>query len=109
MSWIQKYTIRNYLRSSRGMLENLIEGLPPQRIPPLLDQLRQLERVAERNFTDPEERTLADIGDYQGIGGSRLRHTRSPGDQKKQKEPDLNQRAILKKEGNEQDPAQTGR
>ena len=66
------------MRRLRGMLENLIAILPPQRTPPLQEQLRQLERVVERNFTDPEDRKLAGIGDYQGIGGSRLRHTRGP-------------------------------
>ncbi len=66
------------MRRLRGMLENLIEVLPPQRIPPLQDQLKQLERVAERNFVDPEEKKLTGVGDYQGIGGSRLRHTHGP-------------------------------
>jgi uncharacterized membrane protein len=67
------------MRRLRGMLENLIEVLPPQRIPPLQDQLRQLECVAERSFADPEERRLAGIGDYQGLGGARLRHARKRG------------------------------
>lgn len=62
------------VRRLRGMLENLIATMPSQRIPALQEQLRQLERVAERNFPDPEERKLTGIGDYQGIGGSRLPH-----------------------------------
>jgi uncharacterized membrane protein len=86
--WLGVSEIRTYgagslqvMRRLRGMLENLMEVLPPERIPPLQEQLSILERVAERNFPDPEERKLAGIGDYQGIGGSRLRHTRRPGAQ----------------------------
>ena len=84
--WLGVSEIRTYgagslqvMRRLRGMLENLMEVLPPQRIPPLQDQLGQLERVAERNFVDREDRRLAGIGDYQGIGGSRLRRTRAGG------------------------------
>ena len=84
--WLGVSEIRTYgagslqvQRRLRGMLENLIEVLPPERIPPLQEQVSLLERAAERNLPDPEERKLAGIGDYQGIGGSRLRHTRRPG------------------------------
>ncbi len=84
--WLGISEIRTYgagslqvMRRLRGMLENLIEILPQQRIPALLDQLRQLERVAERNFTDPEVRRQAGIRDYQGLGGARLPYTPNPG------------------------------
>ena len=83
--WLGVSEIRTYgagslqvLRRLRGMLENLIEVLPTERIPPLQEQLSLLERVAERNFPDLEERKLAGTGDYQGIGGSRWPHTRRP-------------------------------
>jgi len=84
--WLGVSEIRTYgagslqvQRRLRGMLENLIEVLPTERIPPLQEQLSLLERAAERNLPDPEERKLAGTGDYQGIGGSRWRHTRSGG------------------------------
>jgi uncharacterized membrane protein len=84
--WLGVSEIRTYgagslqvQRRLRGMLENLIEVLPPERIPPLQEQVSLLERAAERNFPEPEERKLAGTGDYQGIGGSRWRHTRRPG------------------------------
>ncbi len=77
--WLGLSEIRTYgagslqvMRRLRAMLEDLIETLPQQRLPALLDQLKQLERVAERNFTDPEDRRQAGIGDYQGLGGARL-------------------------------------
>ncbi len=84
--WLGLSEIRTYgagslqvVRRLRAMLEDLIEILPQQRIPALVDQLKQLERVAERNFTDPEDRRQAGIRDYQGLGGARLPHTLVPG------------------------------
>ncbi len=80
--WLGLSEIRTYgagslqvMRRLREMLKNLIETLPPQRIPPLLEHLKQLERVAEHNFADPEDLKQAGIGDYQGLGGARLRRT----------------------------------
>ncbi len=77
--WLGLSEIRTYgagslqvMRRLRAMLEDLIETLPQQRLPALLDQVKQLERVAERNFTDPEDRRQAGIRDYQGLGGARL-------------------------------------
>jgi uncharacterized membrane protein len=77
--WLGLSEIRTYgagslqvMRRLRGMLENLIETLPSQRIPPLLEHLKQLERLAVRNFPDPEDLDRAGIGDYQGLGGARL-------------------------------------
>jgi uncharacterized membrane protein len=67
------------MRRLRAMLENLIEVLPPQRIPQLQDQLRQLERVAERGFTDPEDLKLSINGDHQGIGGATAASYARPG------------------------------
>ena len=78
--WLGLSEIRTYgagslqvMRRLRGMMENLIETLPPERIPPLLEHLKQLERVAERNFTDAEDLKQAGIGDCQGLGGARAR------------------------------------
>jgi len=80
--WLGISEIRSYgasslpvMRRLRGMLENLIEELPPHRIPALLKHLEQLNRVARRNFTDSEDLLQAGIGDYQGLGGARLRHS----------------------------------
>jgi uncharacterized membrane protein len=67
--------IRQYGRESiqvvrrlRAMLENLIQTLPESRAPPLRQQLALLHRSAERLFTEPEERALAEVSDSQGVG-----------------------------------------
>jgi uncharacterized membrane protein len=56
-------------RRLRAMLENLIETLPPERVPLLREELTRLRRSAERCFTDPEDRALAEVSDSQGVGG----------------------------------------
>ncbi len=78
--WLGVSEIRTYgagslqvVRRLRVMLQDLIEILPRQRIPALLEHLKQLERVAERNFTDPEDLNKARTGDFQGLGGVRSR------------------------------------
>jgi uncharacterized membrane protein len=58
-------------RRLRAMLENLIESLPEGRAALLRQELKVLERSAERFFAEPEDRALADIGDSQGVGGKR--------------------------------------
>ena len=60
-------------RRLRAMLENLIQTLPESRAPPLHQELRLLHRSAERFFTDPEDRALADVSDSQGVGGKQKR------------------------------------
>lgn len=56
-------------RRLRAMLENLIETLPPERVPLLCKELARLHRSAERCFTDPEDRALTEVSDFQGVGG----------------------------------------
>ena len=56
-------------RRLRAMLENLIQTLPESRAPPLHQELRLLHRSAERFFTEPEDRALAEVSDSQGVGG----------------------------------------
>ncbi len=75
--WLGVSEIRSYgagslqvMRRLRRMLEDLVETLPPQRIPALLGHLGQLKRVAERNFPDAEDLQQAGIGDCQGLGGA---------------------------------------
>jgi uncharacterized membrane protein len=57
-------------RRLRAMLENLIQTLPESRTLLLRQELVLLHRSAERFFTEPEDRTLADVSDFQGVGGS---------------------------------------
>jgi uncharacterized membrane protein len=57
-------------RRLRAMLENLIETLPESRGALLRQELSLLHRSAERFFTEPEDRVLADVSDFQGVGGS---------------------------------------
>jgi len=56
-------------RRLRAMLENLIQTLPPERAGLLQEELKLLHRSAERFFTEPEDRALADMSDSQGVGG----------------------------------------
>jgi uncharacterized membrane protein len=58
-------------RRLRAMLENLIQTLPEPRVGPLRQELELLHRSAERFFTEPEDRVLAEISDSQGVGGKR--------------------------------------
>jgi uncharacterized membrane protein len=55
-------------RRLRAMLENLIQTLPEQRAARLRQELSLLRRSAERFFAEPEDRALADICDFQGMG-----------------------------------------
>jgi uncharacterized membrane protein len=67
------------MRRLRAMLEDLIEVVPPDRTPVLREQLRLLERSVERNFLETRDRAVAGVGDYQGLGGSRLSHASDAG------------------------------
>jgi uncharacterized membrane protein len=60
-------------RRLRAMLENLIQTLPPERAPLLREELALLHRSAERFFTDPGDRALAEVSDFQGVGGKQGR------------------------------------
>jgi uncharacterized membrane protein len=60
-------------RRLRAMLENLIQTLPEERAPALRDELTLLHRSAERFFRDPEDRALAEVSDFQGVGGKSMR------------------------------------
>jgi uncharacterized membrane protein len=65
-------------RRLRAMLENLIETLPEERAEPLRHELMLLKKSAERFFQEPEDRDLADVGDSQGVGGTRDGNTHVP-------------------------------
>jgi uncharacterized membrane protein len=56
-------------RRLRAMLENLIQTLPESRHALLRQELAMLQRSAQRSFTEPEDRALADVSDFQGVGG----------------------------------------
>jgi hypothetical protein len=53
------------------MLENLIQTLPEARTTLLSQELALLHRSAERFFSDPEDRALAEVSDFQGVGGKK--------------------------------------
>lgn len=57
-------------RRLHAMLENLIQTLPESRRSLLRQELTLLHRSAERFFTEPEDRALAEVSDFQGVGGS---------------------------------------
>src|SRR5262249_55074682 len=56
-------------RRLRAMLANLIHTLPPSRAALLRRELVLLQRTSERLFADPEDRALAEVSDFQGVGG----------------------------------------
>jgi uncharacterized membrane protein len=57
-------------RRLRAMLENLILTLPPSRAALLRRELDLLQRTSARLFAEPEDRALAEISDFQGVGGN---------------------------------------
>jgi uncharacterized membrane protein len=57
-------------RRLRGMLENLIKTLPEERSAALRQELKVLQKSAERFFTEPEDRAMADVSDSLGVGGT---------------------------------------
>jgi uncharacterized membrane protein len=56
-------------RRLRAMLDNLVLTLPPARGALLRQELALLHRTSERLFAEPEDRALAEEGDFQGVGG----------------------------------------
>jgi uncharacterized membrane protein len=56
-------------RRLHAMLENLIATLPETRTTLLRQELAKLQRSADRFFAEPEDRAMAEVGDYQGVGG----------------------------------------
>ena len=56
-------------RRLRAMLENLIQTLAESRATLLRHELSLLNRSAERFFSEPEDRALAEVSDFQGVGG----------------------------------------
>jgi uncharacterized membrane protein len=56
-------------RRLRAMLENLIHTMPESRAKLLRHELTLLHRSAERFFSEPEDRALAEVSDFQGVGG----------------------------------------
>ena len=51
------------------MLENLLLTLPEKRAAVLRVELDLLQRSAKRFFPEPEDQALANISDFQGVGG----------------------------------------
>jgi uncharacterized membrane protein len=56
-------------RRLRAMLENLIETLPERRALVLKQELKLLSSSAKRKFAEPDDQSLAEEGDLQGMGG----------------------------------------
>jgi uncharacterized membrane protein len=61
-------------RRLRALLENLIPRVPEERATLLRLELQLLDRSAARFFAEPEDRALAAVSDFQGVGG---KHGRS--------------------------------
>jgi uncharacterized membrane protein len=58
------------MRRLRGMLEELMSVLPPERAYLLQEQLELLHNTVENGFFDPRDRAQAEIADSQGLGGT---------------------------------------
>jgi uncharacterized membrane protein len=56
-------------RRLRAMLENLIQTLPEERTMLLRQELELLHRSSQHFFREPEDRALAEVSDYKGVGG----------------------------------------
>jgi uncharacterized membrane protein len=57
------------MRRLRAMLEDLLQTLPEARTVLLRQELELLRRSAERFFPEPQDRALAGVSDFQGVGG----------------------------------------
>ena len=57
-------------RRLTALLNELIATAPPDRVPALRRQLLLLQKTCERSFPESEDRALALIGDFQGVGGA---------------------------------------
>lgn len=57
-------------RRMRAMLESLIRTLPEDRASLLRRELDLLKRSSDRCFPEPEDRALAEVSDFQGVGGT---------------------------------------
>jgi uncharacterized membrane protein len=57
-------------RRLRAMIEDLIQHLPEDRRVLLRKELEILDRSAKRFFTDPDDLALAEVSDFQGVGGA---------------------------------------
>ncbi len=57
-------------RRLQAMIEHLLLVLPEARKAALQQELNLLQRAIQRNFPDDEDRTQAQVSDFQGIGSS---------------------------------------
>ena len=56
-------------RRLRAMLQDLIQTLPEERAAVLRLELNLLDRSAKRFFVEAEDQAMADVSDFQGVGG----------------------------------------
>ena len=62
------------MRRLRAMIQNLVASLPAIRTDKLIAELELLNNSLRRTFPDLHDQTLAETGDFQGLGGSREAH-----------------------------------
>ncbi|MCX6247369.1 MAG: DUF2254 domain-containing protein [Bacteroidetes bacterium] len=58
-------------RRLKAMCENLIQTLPEERAAVLRTELSLIERSTRRNFPESEDQAMADVSDFQGVGGKK--------------------------------------
>jgi uncharacterized membrane protein len=66
-------------RRLMAMFEHLVKVLPAQRSEPLYKELALLQRTIDGGFVDPEDRSLAAVGDRQGFGSRQRDHNKMEG------------------------------
>ncbi|MER6997197.1 DUF2254 domain-containing protein [Streptomyces sp. NPDC000410] len=66
-------------RRLRALLQDLLDALPADRLPPVHAELGLLDEAVEREFRDPDRRAAARTADPQGIGGGRRPRTAPSG------------------------------
>lgn len=59
-------------RRLRAMLLDLIQTLPEERATMLRMELKLLDRSAKRFFLEEEDQAMADVSDFQGVGGKQV-------------------------------------
>ena len=54
------------------MLQDLIQTLPEDRAAMLRMELKLLDRSTRRFFVEEEDQAMADVSDFQGVGGKQV-------------------------------------
>ena len=65
-------------RRLRAMLQDLVQTLPEDRAAILRMESKLLDRSAKRFFVEEEDQAMADVSDFQGVGGRQTMNDKHP-------------------------------